>query len=464
MSTAETLNYAEDEVSVGVFKLRRTFESGVTKSAEWRIQQLAGLERFLEEREDDIAKALEADLGRSAYYSWLADVAGTKAEATYARKHVKKWMRRQTVGVPRSLFGGKASYTYEPVGVVLIIGPWNYPVYLTVSPMVAALAAGNVIALKPSEHAPATSRMLAELLPQYIDPSAIHVFEGDAAVTQSLLAAGMDHAFFTGGTEIGRAVMAAAAPTLTPVTLELGGKSPVIVSKNAEIEVAARRVAWIKLLNSGQTCVAPDYVLVDKAVRPAFVTAVLEAMKAFQVDEPATQRLVSDRQLLRLQECLVEAGGEIVVGGGSDTDAVGMEPTVVLDPRRDSRLMTEEIFGPILPIVTVDGLDEAIEFVNGLPHPLGIYLFSKDKSEHGRVMNETTSGAVVINHVAMHVSATQLPFGGVGDSGMGDYHGWFGFERLSQRRALLVMPTRPDPSFAYPPYSEKAQRWLRRLY
>src|SRR6202790_2486489 len=246
--------------------LRRVCHGGRTRCLEWRLDQLRGIERLVEEREVEIASALAEDLGRSAFESWLGEVASTKAEAVYARKRLKKWMRPRRAQLPLNQLPGRAWMQYEPLGAVLIIGPWNYPVYLSLAPLVAALAAGNCAVVKPSELAPATSAVLARLLPRYLDGDAVKVVEGDAAITQELLAAGFDHALFTGGTEIGRKIMAAAAPTLTPVTLELGGKSPVIVAADADIDVAARRIAWVKLLNSGQTCIAPDYVVADAKI------------------------------------------------------------------------------------------------------------------------------------------------------------------------------------------------------
>ena len=246
--------------------LRRVFESGRTRGLEWRLEQLRGIERLCDEVEPQITAALPEDLGRPAIEAWLGDIASTKAEATYARKHLKRWIRPRRVSLPLNQLPGRGWVQYDQLGVVLVIGPWNYPLYLSLAPLVAAVAAGNCAVVKPSELAPATSRVLATLLPRYLDQEAIHVVEGDANVTQALLAQGFDHALFTGGTEVGKKIMAAAAPTLTPVTLELGGKSPVIVADDADLDVAARRIAWVKLLNSGQTCIAPDYVLAERSV------------------------------------------------------------------------------------------------------------------------------------------------------------------------------------------------------
>jgi len=256
-------SHAADEMR----RLRRTFATGRTGSLEWRRQQLEGIERFCEEREAEIAEAIALDLGRGAFDAWFGEIVGTQAEAAFARKNLKAWTRKRRQRLPLTQLPGSAWVQHEPLGVVLVIGPWNYPVFLTLSPLVAAVAAGNCVVIKPSELAPATSRLMAKFLPQYLDPDAVAVVEGDGQVTQDLLAQGFDHALFTGGTEIGRKIMAGAAPTLTPVTLELGGKSPVIVDQTADLGVTARRIAWVKLMNSGQTCIAPDYVLANESIR-----------------------------------------------------------------------------------------------------------------------------------------------------------------------------------------------------
>jgi aldehyde dehydrogenase (NAD+) len=456
---------AAADLAAVVTGLRATFATGRTKDIEWRVRQLRAVERMLDEREDEIAVALAEDLGRPSVEAWLGDVAPSKAEAVFARKHVRGWARRRRTSLSLSSRPGRGWYQYEPLGVVLVIGPWNYPFFLTLGPLVAALSAGNCAVIKPSEHAPASSGLLARLIPDYLDPGAVVVAEGDAGVTQELLAQGFDHAFFTGGTEIGRRVMEAAAPHLTPVTLELGGKSPVIVTRHADLEVAARRIAWVKLLNSGQTCIAPDYVLVERPVRDKLVEAIVSTVGAFRAQEPAaTMRIVNRRQYDRLTAMIEGTDGKVVLGGQSDADALGIAPTVIVDPGPDSPVMETEIFGPVLPVLTVDSLDEAIRFVNARPKPLAAYLFSKSAAERDRVLAETSSGGAVINHIALHCLAPQLPFGGVGESGIGAYHGRWGFEALSHRKAVLAKPSHPDPSLVYPPYTPRKLRLLRRLF
>ncbi|MBT0568522.1 aldehyde dehydrogenase family protein [Williamsia sp. CHRR-6] len=445
--------------------LRRTYATGRTKTLEWRLGQLDALIRLFEEREADISAAIEADLGRAGFDAWLGDIASTKGEAVYARKNLKKWMRKQRASLPMTQLPGRAWMQFEPLGVVLVIGPWNYPVYLTLGPLVAAIAAGNCAVLKPSELAPVSSKLMADLVPRYLDADAIKVVEGDAAVTQGLLALGFDHAVFTGGTEVGRKVMAAAAPTLTPVTLELGGKSPTFVAADADLAVTARRIAWSKFLNSGQTCIAPDYIMVDSSIADALVDKIKSTIAEFRADKSeSTTRIVNERQFARLNAYLSSTTGRVALGGGTDAASCGIEPTIVIDPAPDDALMQDEIFGPILPIITVDSPEAAIDFVNSRPKPLAFYVFTKSKSLAQRMIDAIPSGGAVVNNCAIHVLIPQLPFGGVGDSGMGAYHGKWGFEALSHRKSVLAKPTKPDLRLQYPPYSARDMKWLRRLF
>ncbi|WP_045821779.1 aldehyde dehydrogenase family protein [Williamsia herbipolensis] len=445
-------------------ELRRYHASGVTRDIGWRTGQLEALERMLDECESDIVAALDADLGRAGFDAWLGDIASTKGEATYARKNLKKWMKRQKQSLPLAQLPARGWVQYEPLGVVLVIGPWNYPVYLTLGPLVAAIAAGNCAVLKPSEMAPASSELLARIVPQYLDTKALRVIEGDASTTQDLLAMGFDHAVFTGGTEVGKKIMAAAAPTLTPVTLELGGKSPVYVAADADLDVTARRIAWTKLLNSGQTCIAPDYVLADRSVVDELVRKIGETIAEFRADktEP-TVKIVNARQFDRLSAYLDATTGRIALGGGVDRENLRIEPTVVVDPDPDDAVMENEIFGPILPILTVDSPDAAIAFVNARPKPLASYVFTSSKALGQKMIDAIPSGGAVVNHIAMHCLIPSLPFGGVGASGMGAYHGRWGFEALSHRKAVLAKPTKPDLSLIYPPYSDRAVKLLRRM-
>ena len=449
-----------------VRRLRETFESGRTRSVEWRKQQLNALVRLMSENEGAIMEALDKDLGRSPFEAYLADIASTIGEAKDAAKNVKKWMRRRYRLLEMSQLPGRGWVEYEPYGTVLIIGAWNFPFVLTLGPAVGAIAAGNTIVLKPSEVCPASSALMAELVPRYLDNDAIAVIEGDGACSQELIAQGFDHICFTGGTEIGRKVYEAAAPHLTPVTLELGGKSPVIVSADADIEVAAKRIAWTKLINSGQICIAPDYVLADAKIRDQLVDEIKKAVTSFEAENKiGGKRIVNERHFARLTASLAATKGNVVVGGGSDASNITIEPTVVVDPDPAEPLMTDEIFGPILPVMTVQSIDDAIGFVNSRPKPLAAYLFTKTKSIRERVIKEVTAGGMVINHLLFQFSTNKLPFGGVGPSGMGAYHGKFGFEQFSHKKTVMTKPTRPDlGAMIYPPYTEKALKLAKRLF
>ncbi len=477
-SVAPKTQESEQKTSTGsptgvaetVARLRRTFASGRTRSVEWRKQQLLALAALMEENEDAIAKALAEDLDRNPVEAFIADVATTAGEAKYAAKKVRKWMRRKYLLLELPQLPGRGWVEYEPYGTVLIIGAWNYPFYLTLGPAVGAIAAGNAVVLKPSEIAAASSRLMAELVPRYLDRDAIAVIEGDGMVSQELIAQGLDRVMFTGGTEIGRKVYEGAAPHLTPVTLELGGKSPVVVAADGDIDVAAKRIAWMKILNAGQTCVAPDYVLADATIRDELVDKIGAALTKFRSEEDqAGMRIVNQRQFDRLSGYISAAESDeksrVAAGGKCDASNLRIQPTVVVDPDPDGPLMKNEIFGPILPVVTVKSLDDAIGFINARPKPLSAYLFTKSRDTRERFIKEVPAGGMLVNHLAFQVSTAKLPFGGVGASGMGAYHGKWGFDEFSHRKSVLTKPTRPDfSSIIYPPYTERAFKLARRMF
>ncbi len=453
------------DVAATVDRLRKTFATGRTRDIEWRKRQLLQLQKMIDENDAALTAALAADLDRSPFEAFIADIALTSGEAKYAAKKVGRWARRRYRLLEVPQLPGRGWVEYEPYGTVLVIGAWNYPFYLTLGPAVGAIAAGNTVLLKPSEIAPASSRLMAELVPRYLDNDAIAVVEGDGAVSQELIAQGLDRVMFTGSTEIGRKVYEGAAKHLTPVTLELGGKSPVIVAADADVDVAAKRIAWIKLLNGGQTCVAPDYVLADVKIRDELVDKIGAAITKFTSDKPDGIRIVNQRQFDRISGYLADGDGKVIVGGDSDASSLRIQPAVVVDPNPDGPLMQNEIFGPVLPVITVQNLDEAIRFVNARPKPLSAYLFTKTRETRERLIKEVPAGGIVVNHLAFQVSTTKLPFGGVGASGMGAYHGKFGFEEFSHRKSVLTKPTRPDlSSFIYPPYTERAFKMARRMF
>jgi len=464
-SVAPPAQATQPDIPAVVRRLRETFATGKTRSIEWRKQQLRALEKLMVDNEPAIAEALASDLGRSPFEAWLADIAGTATEAKIAAKNVGKWAKRKHQRLELSQLPGRGWLEYEPYGTVLIIGAWNFPFALTIGPAIGAIAAGNTVVLKPSEVAPASAALMAELVPKYLDNDAIAVVEGDGACSQALIEQGFDYLLFTGGTEIGRKVYETAAAQLTPVTLELGGKSPVIVTADADIDVAAKRIAWTKLINSGQICIAPDYVLAEASIRDELVDKIKAAVTTFESENPGGKRIVNQRHFDRLTATLAATKGDVVIGGGSDASTISIQPTVVVDPDPGESLMTDEIFGPILPVVTVQSVDDAIKFVNSRPKPLAAYLFTKTKSVRDRVVSEVSAGGMVINHLLFHFATHKLPFGGVGPSGTGAYHGKFGFEEFSHRKSVLTKPTRPDvASFIYPPYTEKAWKLARRLF
>ena len=449
-----------------VARLRASFDSGRTRPLEYRQEQLAGLARFLKERESEIESAIHRDLGRPAVEIYASEIALIASELALTRKKLRSWAKPQRV--PTSLVAqpGKSRILHEPLGVVLIIGPWNYPLQLVLAPLVGAIAAGNCAVVKPSEVVPTISAVLAARLPEYIDPECVQVIEGGVDITTELLAQQFDHIFYTGNGTVGRIVMEAAAKHLTPVTLELGGKSPCIVDQQTDLDVAARRIVWGKFYNAGQTCVAPDYVLVHEAVEEGLISRLKETILGFFGDDPRKSpdfgRIVNVWHHRRLMK-LIPGSGEIVTGGTADEDAHYIAPTVLRNVAEDAPVMADEIFGPILPVLRVKDMEQAIAFVNKRPKPLALYLFSSDPLIQENVLARTSSGGVTVNHALLHLTVPSLPFGGVGASGMGAYHGRATFETFSHKKSVLVKPTWFDPSFFYPPYTEFKKRLIRRI-
>lgn len=446
-----------------VERLRATFATGRTKPLAWRKQQLAGLRRMMEEGEDELLEGLKLDLGRPRVEAFAADIGHTKAELRHLYRHVGEWMKPKRVKVPMAAAPAKAYVHNEPLGVALVIAPWNYPIQLLVEPIGAAIAAGNCVVGKPSELAPACSAALARLLPRYVDSEAVVIVEGAVDETTALLAQRWDHIFFTGSTAVGRVVAEAAAKHLTPTTLELGGKSPTYVHASANLDVAARRIAWGKFLNAGQTCIAPDYVLVDREIRDQLVDRLTAQIGEFYGSDAQQSssygRIVNERHVDRLSRILVDGIGTVVTGGRVDKADRFIEPTVSVDPHPDSVVMNEEIFGPILPVLTVDGPAQAAAFITARPKPLALYVFAEDDHQVDSIVEQTSSGGVCVNQTLMHLLPPELPFGGVGDSGMGAYHGKSGYDAFSHQKSVLNKPTRPDLKLLYPPY-RKLSEWI----
>ncbi len=448
-----------------VATLRTTFHSGHTRPLEWRRKQLNGIIAMLEENEPAFLAALKTDLGKPEVEGFITDIAFVTSEVKMMLKNLNKWNKPERVPTPLVTMPAKSRLIPEPLGVVLVIAPWNYPVQLLLVPAAGAIAAGNTVVMKPSEVSAATSALLAALVPKYLDTSCVALVEGSVPETTELLAQHFNHIFYTGNGTVGRIVMAAAAKNLTPVTLELGGKSPVIVDASANIKVAARRVAWGKWLNAGQTCVAPDYVLVDEKVKQQFIDQLQVAITEFYGNDPhqsdSYARIVSDRHFTRLTALLGD--GRAVVGGENIADERYIAPTVLDDVALSSQVMTEEIFGPILPIISVASAQEAIRYVASHDHPLALYVFAENKSVVNDVLAQTTAGGVTVNGTIMHLTSPHLPFGGVGESGMGGYHGKSGVRLFQHMKPVLARGTKMDPSLAYPPYTARKAKIFRKI-
>ena len=437
-------------------RLRATFATGKTRPIEWRLRQLSELERMMREHEADFAAALQADLHKCSFETALSELGFVTSEAKYARKHLRRWARAKRVPTPMMALPGSSYIQPEPKGVVLIIAPWNYPLSMVCAPLVGAIAAGNCAVLKPSEVTTNTSAALARIIPRYLDNDAFAVIEGGVPETTELLEHPYDHILYTGNERVARIVMTAAAQHLTPVTLELGGKSPCLIDKSADLEVAAARIAWGKFINAGQTCVAPDHVLVHREVATQFVEILAGKIREFYGDDPSQSpdycRIASERHTARFATLL--AGQKIHTGGQVDVAKRYVAPTIVLDPAPDSALMQEEIFGPVLPVITVEEMHHAIKFVAERPKPLALYVFTKSKALEEAVLDRLSAGSVCINDAVIFMISPELPFGGIGNSGMGRYTGWFGFETFSHMKPVMKRSFRFDAPLRYPPYSD----------
>ena len=452
------------EVTALVARQRAFFRSGRTRALGFRREQLRALRAIVVDAEPALFEALRADLGKPPFESYGGETAIVRREIGHALRHLAAWARPTRVPTILAHWPGRSEVRHEPHGVVLVLSPWNYPVQLSLGPLVGALAAGNCAILKPSPMAPATSRLLAELVARHFDPAVVTVVEGGVEPAEQLLAERLDYIFFTGGAKVGRRIMEAAARNLTPLTLELGGKCPCIVDADVDLDVAARRIAWGKFFNAGQSCVAVDYLLVDRRIRAALVERLAATVREFYGEDPARSpdlaRIVDDRNVERLAGLL--GAGRIVVGGGLDRGSRFVAPTIIDGVLPGDPLMEEEIFGPILPVLEYGDLSEAIAFVNGRPAPLALYLFSRDVGLQERVLRET-SAAGCVNDVMLQETTVHLPFGGSGESGMGGYHGKASFEAFSRRRGVLVKGFGFDVKVRYPPYAGKLG-WFRRLF
>lgn len=433
--------------------LQAYFNSGATRSVTWRKNQLLALRNLLKVEEEKICDALNKDLGKSRTESYLTEVNFLVLEIDHALGHLKQWMKRKKVSSPVFMLPAESFIQYEPLGVVLIMGAWNYPVQLTLGPLIPAIAAGNCAVVKAPRTASRTFDVLAELIPKYMDKEGVHFVDKDTS-NETLLSRAWGKIFLTGSGRIGKIVMKAASETLTPVTLELGGKSPAIFTESCDLKVGMRRMLQGKYTNAGQTCVAPDYVLLKKGMWKDFLKTYHHVLKEFfgpDIEKSADYgRIINEKNFNHLLGLL--DGHSNITGGNSNPDTLYLEPTMVLNPNLDSDLMQEEIFGPILPVLEYDSLQDAIDFVNSKDKPLALYVFSELQSEINEVLSKTSSGGVCINECLYHLAVPDLPFGGVGPSGMGSYHGFHGFLDFSNEKSVVQRKTNFDPSLRYPPF------------
>ncbi|KAJ1412364.1 Aldehyde/histidinol dehydrogenase [Sesbania bispinosa] len=439
------------------------YGSGKTKEASWRELQLKGLHNFLMEKEEEILKALKQDLGKHHVEAYRDEVGTLMKSLNLARKSLKKWMASKEAKLPKIALLSSAEIVPEPLGLVLIISSWNFPIGLSLEPLIGAVAAGNSVVLKPSEISPACSSLLATVLPNYLDNNGIKVIQGGPEVGEQLLQQRWDKIFFTGSARVGRIVMSAAVEHLTPVTLELGGKCPALVdslSASWDREVAVKRILVSKYgACAGQACIAIDYILVEKSFSSTLVELMKVWIKKMFGENPKASktiaRIVNKRHLSRLKCLLTEpmVKESVVFGGYMDEDDLFMEPTILLDPPLESPIMTEEIFGPLLPIITLEKIEDGIEFINSRPKPLAIYAFTKDQTLQRRMVSETSSGSVVFNDAIVQYLADTLPFGGVGECGFGKCHGKFSFDTFSHHKAVARRSFYTDFWFRFPPWT-----------
>ena len=450
------------EIETLVARQRAYFAQNATLPLEFRREALDKLERAIAQREGEINDALRADLGKSASESYMCEVGMTLSELRFMRSHLRAFARKRRVLTPLAQFHASSYTVRTPSGVVLIMSPWNYPFMLTMEPLVGALAAGNCCVVKPSAYAPATSAVIGKLIADCFPPEHVCVVEGGRAENQALLHQTFDYIFFTGGVTVGREVMRCASEHLTPVTLELGGKSPCIVDSTAKVKLAARRIAFGKLLNCGQTCVAPDYLLVDRRVEGELIACLAQEFERMAPDalrNDSYVHMISRKHFDRVMGLIDPA--KVAFGGHGDAQTLRIEPTILRGVSAEDPVMQEEIFGPVLPVLTYDTLDEAIDFVRSRPHPLALYFFSEDKAAQRRILRETAFGGGCINDTIIHLATSRMGFGGVGQSGMGSYHGKKSFDTFSHEKSIVNKKTWMDMPVRYMPYTKLKGKLLR---
>ena len=440
-------------------KMRRYFETGITKTYEFRKEQLQKLKATVQKYEIEIFEALYKDLRKSKEESYISENGFFLSEASGTIKHLKAWMAPQKVGTNWFNFPSISFVMAEPLGVVLIISPWNYPFNLLFTPLIGAIAAGNCVVVKPSEMAPATTTITKKIIEETFDPQYILFTEGDGATVVPELMNNFvfDHVFYTGSTAVGKSIYQLAAKNLVPVTLELGGKSPCVIESDADVKIAAKRITMTKFLNAGQTCVAPDYLLVHETVKENLIAAIIENIKKFfSNDAQKTDsfgRIINEKQFSRIEKYL--ANSNILFGGKTDKADLYIEPTLLAVTDIETDVMKEEIFGPILPIISFTKMQDAVKIIAQNKNPLAFYLFTASKEKESSWLNAVAFGGGCINNAALHLANDKLPFGGRGASGMGNYHGKFSFDTFSHKKAVMKTPTWFDPSIKYPPFTNR---------
>lgn len=435
---------------------RNYFHTGRTRNIDFRIEQLQKLKNVIQANEKRIVDALKIDLGKHEFEAYASEILFLYNEIDHAIKHIHRWAKPQRVPTSIFHFVG-SSYLYkDPYGVVLNISPWNYPIQLSISPAIGAITAGNCCIIKPSEVAAATSNLVAKIINENFEPGFLHVVEGDASVTSELLKEKFDYIFFTGGTAVGKIVYEAAAKYLTPVTLELGGKSPCIVDKEVNLTISVRRILWGKYMNAGQTCVAPDYIYVHKDIKTQFLETFKTELKSFYgtdiLNNPEYGKIINERHFNRLSKLM--EGNKVLLGGNSSASSLKIEPTVLEPANPTANVMNEEIFGPLLPLIEFDQKEEVVRYINSKPKPLALYIFSNNGNFQDFILENTSSGGVSVNETIMHMTNPNMPFGGVGDSGIGGYHGKFSFDTFTHKKAVMKRSFLIDAPLRYPPFNK----------
>jgi aldehyde dehydrogenase (NAD+) len=447
-------------------KMQNCFASGYTRSHQFRKKQLQKLKEALYRYEEEIYAALYSDLKKNREECWVTEIGFAIAEINYALKNLHRWMKPKTVRTNLLNFPSKSYVLHEPLGIVLIISPWNYPLQLLLAPLVGAIAAGNCVVLKPSEYAPATALLLQKIAEEVFDKDYIMLVQGDGAtvIPEMMNHFRFDHVFYTGSTSVGTIIYEMAAKKLTPVTLELGGKSPCIVEADANIKIAARRIAMTKFSNAGQMCVAPDYVLVHQDIKKEFIRQLKEAIESFYNAEQARDyhygKIVNEKQFERLKAYM--QSGKIVYGGSYDASTLFIEPTLLTEVSPEAPVMQEEIFGPLLPIISWKNDDEIFDAIHHHKNPLALYVFTSSSTKAEKWTRSISFGGGCINNASWHLTNHHLPFGGRGNSGIGHYHGKFSFETFSHKKAIMDTPTWFDPSVKYPPFKGKL-KWFKKI-